>query len=225
MIDWKKHTSNLLADVAKYGAPIWDNLYMVRMRQRDTYSTSQLSRFGLPTVGHAGYDREMHNSPSTVMLSINDIVENFRVGIPMHFVDNANVEEMYTIVNAYLAAWEKMLRQGVNMRSAPLEDLMLLDRMCVELFTQSRIFNGPREQHIGKTISELFGDLDGSGNLGLVDMRSLIRETPNESASAKPPEPERHQSYAESFSHYAFSGQNPAARNAPPEKKTSSRWK
>jgi hypothetical protein len=176
--------------IVKYGSPIWEDLFLVRMRYKDTKSVDELRQFGMPTVFNQQRDQQIHNEVITIMLTIDAIVEHFRVGTRVEFVRNGDVEVIYDIVNNYLKAWDIQMHHGINTGTAPVEDLLLLDRFADALYLQSRIFNGPRSKHGLEMVNNLIG---GS----TFNRLSLLAGAQPDTAKQ---EVDKHQSMAATFS-------------------------
>lgn len=141
--------------VVEAGTPIWEDIYAVRVRYRDTFSIEHLKEFGMPSTMDPVRDQQAQNEKVTVMLTIDAIVEKFRVGIPVEFVNNGDTERIYEVINRYLVAWNEQFQHGVNVMAVPLDDLVLLDQVADKLYSQSRIFNGPRKRPQSDFVADL----------------------------------------------------------------------
>ena len=207
------------SEVLKYGAPIWDHLFLVQMRYRDTKTIEELRHFGLPTVGNSVLDKQIHNEIVTIMITMNDIVEHFRVGTRVEFVNNGDCEYGYDMVNDYLKAWNSQLQRGVNLGNAPIEDLLLLDKLATVLYEQSRYFNGPRKRAELSFVAAL-----QSGSL-FNKLAMLGLGNNGESVQPEEANGDRHLSFAEAFSSKVFSPSPTKTANAAPVSTSASRWK
>jgi hypothetical protein len=137
--------------IAELGKPIWDNVYMVRVRYIDTLSIEMIKIRGVPTVADSGLDKDMHNQPITCCITINDMVEYFKRGVRVTLCHNPDSMLIYNIVNEYLLAWQHELDTGLNVATAPHEDLLLLDRFAQALYPQAAQFGNvkPRTNLVG----------------------------------------------------------------------------
>ena len=144
--------------IEKLGDPIWTNLYRVSVKYKDSLSIDAIRQFGLPTVGDAGLDFDMHNQALHVMITINDMVEYFKAGTKVTLYDNLDAERIYKIINNYLLAWKEQLEHGLNIGDAPLDDLVLLDEFAIMIHPIAIQYAGDI-----KTSNSLFMNLFGSG--------------------------------------------------------------
>ena len=167
--------------IAALGRPIWDNIYMVRMRYIDTLSTDMIKIRGVPTVQDAGLDRQMHTQPITCAISIDAMVEHFRRGIRITLVNNEDSMSIYNIVNAYLLAWQHEFEHSLNTGGAPHGDLLLLDRFAQALYPQAVIFGAvkPRNNLVG-SLFEKSGHVGRNALFGTKEAeRTVIRKDHN----------------------------------------------
>lgn len=175
--------------IEKLGAPIWDNIYRVIIRYVDTLKVDDIKNFGLPTVGDSYLDREMHNQPMQLCITINDMVEYFKRGVMIRLVDNQDAERIYNVVNNYLLAWKDRLEKQINIGDAPMEDLLDLDRFATEVYPTAKTYS----TYTGPKFS-LFNNLH-TGNGAFVSRNTLIEKT-------EPPKDnrnEKHDSLAKIF--------------------------
>lgn len=126
----------------RLGAPIWENLYHVRVPTYATYTDQRLRDIGRPSTGNRRVDEEHLKEPCEVYITIDKIVEHYRIGTPVVFCKNNDLIEIYRIVDAYLRFWAKQIRNGLHHLAAPVDDLLLLDQFASDVMMQSQIFNG-----------------------------------------------------------------------------------
>lgn len=146
--------------IQQVGAPIWENIYYCSVRYKDSVSIDELKTFGMPTVGDAGIDHDIHNQPLYVAITINDMVEYFRKGITVTLRNNNDAERIYNVVNRYLLAWKEQIENGVNIGDAPYDDLLLLDEFAKVLYPQAKTFSA-----IDKPSTDLFTNLFGGKSM------------------------------------------------------------
>lgn len=116
--------------IAATGAPIWENLYAVKVPYIATLSEERLRTSGVLSTGNKLLDASVQKGSVRVMITINDIVEYFRKGVSVTFAQPADTREIYDIVNNYLLAWRQHADNGINMGNVPVEDLLLLDNFA-----------------------------------------------------------------------------------------------
>lgn len=128
------------SNIEHFGAAIWEGLYYMRVPWLATQSTEEIRRFGVPTTGNKLTDIQMYNNPVTVMITINDMVEYFRKGVSITFVDARQTREVYDIVNNYLMAWRDHLQSASANVEVPIDDLLLLDQFAEKLWPLAQTF-------------------------------------------------------------------------------------
>lgn len=201
-----------VSEIQKTGALIWDGLYTVRLPYKHTKSVDELREFGLPTVGNPMLDKQIHNELVTIMITIDAIVEHYRIGTKLILPVAKELDEIYTIVNNYLIAWKKQIECGINISHAPVDDLLLLDRFASELYQQARLINGDKVNPLSD-ISKLLG---GKGLIG----RDMLFKNSGAPTSEEKPAEDKHYSFSSIFSSKVFGGSAPE----PKEPRKSTRW-
>ena len=167
--------------IATLGRPIWDNIYVVRMRYVDTLSTNMMKIRGMPTVGDSGIDKEMHQQPITCAITIDAMVEHFKRGVRVTLVNNEDSMNIYNIVNSYLLAWQHEFDTSLNTGGAPYEDLLALDRFAQALYPQALTFGNVKPR-----INLVVSHFEKSGHIGRdslfgskEQLRTVIRKEHN----------------------------------------------
>lgn len=201
-------------ELQEAGAIIWERLYKVKVPYIDTLSSEELQNRGVPTCGISEFDQAAYTERITVMITIDAIAEYFRKGVAVQVVEYADLEDMYNVINRYLAVWSRILKQSVNAEKVPGEDLLLLDRLADKLYDQSRRFNGPR-LNLRQSMETFFGMKLRGRNTGF-----LQNAEKNE-----PIEDGKHASFANVIGASLFTSVNSAPMVTQDEPKPrSSRW-
>lgn len=125
------------ADVSKLGAPIWERLFLTSMNYKDSLSTDDIRRFGMPTVGDSTIDADMQNHLIDKYLTIDQMVEFYKQGIPIYVKIHKETKDIYDIISAYLLCWKQNLENGINIGGAPIEDLINLDRFATTVYAHA----------------------------------------------------------------------------------------
>jgi hypothetical protein len=178
--------------IDRYGSPIWDNIYQVRMRAVDRLSTTDLQKFGIPTTFDPQLDRQLQNEIITIYLTIDAVFEHYRGHRHVVFAHNKDSESVYDIVNNYLRAWDTVMRDGVNVGGAPIKDLLELDEFAHKLFIQARMFNGRRPHQPANFVVGL------RKGRGATSRTALLGQTADGKAVGAAKD-EQHRSFAESL--------------------------
>lgn len=117
---------------------LWHKLFRCRVSNIQTMSVEYLQEFGMPSSGDAQYDRETANELVQRMLSINQMVEFFRNGVTVGVCQVSDTKEIYERIKDHLDAWKLKLERSVNIRGAPVDDLVLLDRFATTVYKHAR---------------------------------------------------------------------------------------
>jgi len=109
---------------------LWHKLFMCRVSNIQSMSIEYIQSFGMPSSGIPELDNETANELVIRMLSVNQMIEFFKNGITVHVVNYKDTKEIYERISDHLNAWKQNLSTSFNIRNAPLEDLVLLDRFA-----------------------------------------------------------------------------------------------
>lgn len=135
---------------------IWHNKYLIKIAQKHLASNEEIKMFGSLTTGFEEIDRTIGNQLTQVMISINDMVEYYKLGINIYIVQESDSEEIYETIVEYLQAWNETLNNAINVSPPPVEDLLLLDRFANTLFGPAKAYHD-HNPHKVDIISSSFG--------------------------------------------------------------------
>jgi hypothetical protein len=178
------------AAIQRTGAPIWENLYEMKVAYLDTISAERIKESGIPTTGNKLLNRQMHQDWVNVVIKIDDMVEYFKRGVTVVFRRHNDTREVYDIVNNYLLAWRAQVDNGLNLGNVPVEDLMLLDRFAETLYPVALQF-GAAPRNTGS----LFANFFKKGN-GQFLARGELFAPIGEDGKPQPEQPEKHTPHA-----------------------------
>ena len=188
--------------VTTYGRPIWERLFKASVAYKESASVDYIRLFGLPTVGDATLDSQMHNQQIETYMTINKMVEYFKIGVSVSVLVHSDTKLIYQIISDYLNAWKEQLDKGINVGNAPIDDLVLLDQFAA-------VVHDHAAQHFTQEYisSAIANALDGGGKWA--NRESLLRTS---KSVAEVQEPYKHQSLSELFSERASTGGSPWSR-------------
>jgi hypothetical protein len=181
------------ADIKTLGKPLFERLYMVGIRYKDTRSIEEIRHFGMPTVGVASIDAQMHNDMIDTYITINKMVEYFEQGISFFVRNPAETEEIYQVIHAYLLAWKQMLGESVNAGNVPVQDLVNLDRLAAKIYDHAVEHFPANEPWVSSAMQDLLKS--GTGRDGLSSGKK-----PPPVQVIKPEDLKKHDSLSELFS-------------------------
>lgn len=169
---------------------IFNRRYMCMVNQMDTTSKEYLKLFGTPTTGNLSIDREMANQWITTFKTIAEMAELFKDSKVVRVLKPADCEAIYNSVEYHLKRWAELTKTSLNTGSAPVEDLMLLDRFATAIYPHAlentakrKIIDNMFEKEIdtvfinfdnifGKPIDETPQERDEDGNIKLPQRES-----------------------------------------------------
>lgn len=117
---------------------IWDDLFRVSVTSHGLRGVSGLRQSGVLLSGHREIDKDASNREVTTYLSINDMIEMYKIGTPVKVLDPADTKKIYDNISMHLQMWKHQLERGVNLGNAPIEDLMILDRFANTVYAHAK---------------------------------------------------------------------------------------
>lgn len=124
--------------VAEKGKPIWTRLFNARVQYIDTLSDEYIKTVGVPSVGEEIYDRDMKYNLVNIMITIDGMVEHFKKGNTIRISNHSDTKVIYDIIVDYLNAWNNRLSNAINVNSAPVEDLRVLDTFAEKIYPHAK---------------------------------------------------------------------------------------
>lgn len=113
---------------------IFDYLYLVRVPVIQFTTVDYMKKYGNYITGDAGIDNDAKRQPITTMLSIAKMVSLFQQGSQISVVNYNDTKEIYSHISEHLAAWKQQLTYGVNIGSAPIDDLIAMDEFANSIY-------------------------------------------------------------------------------------------
>lgn len=117
---------------------IFEYLYKVRIPNLQSMSPDYIKHFGMPTSGDAGIDAALANQLITTMLPISKMVDYHREGVAVYVVRQVDVKEIYDHISRHLHAWREQLEHGLNIGSAPIDDLIAMDEFANSVYDHAK---------------------------------------------------------------------------------------
>ena len=170
---------------------IFNKLYMCMVKNIDSMSVDYIRIFGHPASGDGLTDKETANELITRMLSIEQMAEYYKNGVTVQVVNVKDTKDIYERISNHLLAWKEIMRTSFNNRAAPIEDLLLLDKLASTVYAYAAPL---------LTTTDVQSMLARrTGNVMWVNRESIMKPlTPTGEIITKPVIPER-LSMAESF--------------------------
>ena len=113
---------------------IFNELFMCRVANIQTMSAEYIAHFGTPDSGDPVVDRETANESVIKMLTINQMAEFFKQGTLVYVVNLKDTKVIYERIVDHLNAWKQRMSDTLNNSNAPIDDLLLLDRLAGSVY-------------------------------------------------------------------------------------------
>ena len=117
---------------------IWNSKFTCRVPYQETMSIEYMRHFGTPASGHTPSDQQTANELVTRMLTIAEMIEFFGRGVTVAVVKVDDTKTIYERISDHLNAWKKELTKSLNIRNAPLEDLILMDKFATQVYRHAK---------------------------------------------------------------------------------------
>lgn len=118
--------------------PIFCQRYKVRIKWQQGRTVDNIREYGVPHTGIAQFDGQVANEERVVMLTINELVELFKVGCPIGVCHGPDTKKIYEAISLYLELWKNKITRSLNKSSAPTEDLLALDQFAHSVYERAK---------------------------------------------------------------------------------------
>lgn len=126
------------ARLQELAAPLFSELFQVRVTYKNSMSIDELKRFGMVTTGDKRLDAQMYEDEITRYIKICDMVQYYRDGIPFTIHNRQDAGRAFQLIHAYLYGYVMHLSRSINVGNIPIDDLMTLDALAVILHPYSQ---------------------------------------------------------------------------------------
>jgi hypothetical protein len=117
---------------------IWNELYQVTIPYIQMLSMEELQEYGMPYTGSQEHDRGTANEMRLIMIPISEMIIYYNKGVQVHIVNKEDTKKMYERISDHLNDWKHNLEKSLNIGSAPLEDLKLMDRFANAVYEHAK---------------------------------------------------------------------------------------
>jgi hypothetical protein len=117
---------------------IFHKLFLCRLQRIQTLTIEEMREFGTPTSGDSEYDKQMQNERVDRMLSIAQMMQYWSEGITIGVSDEKDTKLIYELITNHLSAWRNKLEFELNVRNAPIEDLVNLDKFANAVYRHAK---------------------------------------------------------------------------------------
>ena len=116
---------------------IFHKLFLARVPILSTYSEEEIEITGIPMHQNNETDKRTESmlDTTTVMITINDMVEKYKNGFKISLVNYDDMSFVYNVIQDHLLAWKNRRITSLNKTSSNVdEDLIFLDSFANEIF-------------------------------------------------------------------------------------------
>lgn len=117
---------------------IFEKKYKVDVYARDVYTIEEQRSIGVLRSGVKSIDKALDNQLQPVHITIDDMVELYRNGIPFFLTKEEDSKTIFEAVTAHTGEWRNALRYAYNMGDSPVEDLILMEQFVASVYKHAR---------------------------------------------------------------------------------------
>jgi hypothetical protein len=155
---------------------IFDVRYLVRYKQIDYLSVDHIRAYGTNITGNKEVDRMQAEQWITTMLPISELAEMHSNGVRLALVNYNDSKQIYEVISLHLNMWKDKIKYMVNEMSAPIEDLVKLDKLAVAVYEHAK-YQFTREIVNNLFVSSMFGGRKSTIDQ-LFDMSKVAKAAP-----------------------------------------------
>jgi hypothetical protein len=117
---------------------LFHKLFLCRVQAIQTVSIEAMREYGTPTSGDPDFDKQMQNERVDRALSIAQMVEYWEAGVTIGIADQKDTKVIYELISDHLNAWKNKLENELNIRHAPIDDLVKLDNFANAVYRHAK---------------------------------------------------------------------------------------
>lgn len=112
---------------------------------------------GTISTGDREMDRELARTPVTVQLTPAAMATNLEEGVQIQVNNPQDAAKIYVMIVDHINDWVRNSQMNPNFAGAPVQDLMLLERLAEELYPRARYFlhNQPRLGRLAASVNRI----------------------------------------------------------------------
>lgn len=117
---------------------LFDYLFKVKVPYLQSMSIDTLRLRGVHQSGVSSIDNSVDKEWLTSMMSVAKMTDYYKEGIPLKIPSYKDIVEIYDIITNHINAWKYQIQNSINVRAAPIEDLILLDRFANSVYDKAK---------------------------------------------------------------------------------------
>ena len=111
-----------------------DYYYRVRLNLLENTSEDYIKIFGTPITGSKEIDHNLLTRWYVTQMPICKMIDLYKEGKSVKIVNYKDTKEIYEAIDKHLNLWLSFLKQRVNVTTAPVEDLLIMDKFAQEIY-------------------------------------------------------------------------------------------
>lgn len=117
---------------------LWNERYLCKVPYIQSRSAEDIKMFGMPTSGYEEHDHATAHEPVHRMLAPIEMLELWQQGAQVAVVNREDTKRIYERFLAHLTAWKRELDSGFHLRSAPIDDLKVMDQFANVVYEHAK---------------------------------------------------------------------------------------
>jgi|ERR1700752_2707831 len=98
---------------------------------------------GVVVTGIRDLDEGLKNDWIRKWLTINSMIEFYKRGVPVKVIDVKDTKDIYQTIQTHLVQWLELIRVGINIGDAPMDDLIAMDRFAAVIYPYAKYLITP----------------------------------------------------------------------------------
>lgn len=133
-------------------AKIWEWYYRCMVPALQSRSVEDIRERGVIVTGIKDLDEGLKNDWVLRDMTINQMVDLFKKGVSVRVIKDADVKDIYDTIQTHLTLWVEHIRTGLNVRDAPIDDLVFMDRFAGAVYPHAKYLFTP--EALGSVLGE-----------------------------------------------------------------------
>ena len=135
---------------------IWEWQYKCMVPAFRSRSVNDIARNGVYVTGIKSLDDGLKDDWTKRYLTINQMVDYYITGVPIRVIDVKDTKDIYDTVQIHLVQWLETIRTGMNIKDAPVEELIAMDRFAGSVYPYAKYLFTPEalESALANQISQ-----------------------------------------------------------------------
>ena len=156
--------SRKLADIEN---DLYSYLFYVTIPEQGSRNIQDIKLFGVHKSTVESYDEDVNSRWINVYIPPAKIADYMHNGVPIKIGPKSDAPKLYELLNEYCIHWADMLGHHLNIGDAPIDDLILYDKVAAAVFDLIK-YEADGVLSLPKDVQRLAGlDVFGSGFGGM----------------------------------------------------------